>query len=435
MKFELKKIFAPSVFLMSRFRYPQKFLIISILFAIPIILGSYFFVTNINKEIVTLGFKQNGLAYVTPIQKLLKDVPQHRGLTSMYLGGNTTVAQTLAIKRAEVDQDFLELERVDALAGPLLRTESEPSRIREMKEEWNDIKQAFDRGSLSVDTTFKIHTDLREHLLFFMGEIADKSDLSLDHHLSTSYLIEILINNIPIISESMAQLRVSGLMLPSGKALSPSEKQVFVSLSNTAHSYLKRTNRQMSLVFQEHPSVRQDLTAPLNETSEATEALLKTIDKKIIRAEVNTIQQDEFYISTTRFIDKVFDFYTKGVPVLNNLLEDHINELKRQRNILFISVGISLFLVIYLFIGFYLGVKMTIDNLRCATGRMLKGSQGEDLTLNTKDEFAEIANAFNIIINALVVSNSNLKDNLTKKEAMERVFNEQIEKLKNDSQV
>ena len=128
----------------------------------------------------------------------------------------------------------------------------------------------------------------------------------------------------------------------------------------------------------------------------------------------------------------MFDFYTVAVPVLDGHLEEHTNELERQRDILFSSVGISLLLVSYLFIGFYLGVKITIDNLRGATGRMLKGDQKEDVTLDTKDEFAEIANAFNIIINALIVSNSNLKDNLAKKEAMEKVFNEQIEKLKNN---
>lgn len=433
MKFELKKIFSPSVFLMSRFHYPQKFLIISILFAIPIALGAYFFVTKINEEIKTIHFEQNGLRYITPTQKLLKDVQQHRGLTSIYLGGNTAIAQSLTSKGDEVEQDFLELERVDAEVGSLLRIKSEPSRIRDMKNEWNEIEQAFDKGTLTLETSFRTHTNLRQNIIFFMDDIADKSDLGLERHLDTSYLIEIFINRIPVISESMAQLRVSGLMLPAGKSLSSGEKQIFISLSNTANSYLQKTNRQMNAVFQENPALQSDLETVLNEMTEATETLLQTIDEKIIQTDINTIEQDAFYASTTHFIDKVFDFYTKAVPVLDSHLKEHVDELERQRNILFFAVGISLFLVIYLFIGFYLGVKMTIDNLRSATGRMLKGDNEGGVSLNTKDEFGEIANAFNIIINALIVSNSNLKDNLAKKEAMEKVFNEQTEKLKNNS--
>lgn len=433
MKFDFKRIFSPSVFLMSRFRYPQKFLIISVLFAIPIVLGTYFFVTKINEEIKTIHFERNGLRYITPTQKLLKDVQQHRGLTSIYLGGNTAIAQSLASKGNEVEQDFLKLERVDTEVEGLLRIKSESSRVRDMKNEWNEIKQAFDKGTLTLESSFRTHTDLRQNIIFFIGDIADRSDLGLERHLDTSYLIEIFINRIPVISESMAQLRVSGLMLPAGKALSQGEKQVFISLSNTASSYLQKTNRQMNAVFQENPALQSELEAPFNEMTEATETLLQTIDEKIIQADINTIEQDAFYLSTTHFIDKVFDFYTKAVPVLDRHLENHINELERQRNILFFSVGVSLFLVIYLFIGFYLGVKMTIDNLRCATGRMLKGDKGENVLLNTKDEFAEIANAFNIIINALIVSNSNLKDNLAKKEAMEKVFNEQIAELKSNN--
>lgn len=189
----------------------------------------------------------------------------------------------------------------------------------------------------------------------------------------------------------------------------------------------------MNVIIDEDPKLQKDLLPPLNDMTEATETLLKTIDERIIQAEVNTIEQDEFYKSTTIFIDRVYDFYTKTVPVLNTLLEDHINSHEKQRDLLFLAVGISLLLVIYLFIGFYLGVKMTITNLRNATGRMLKGDKGEDVSLNTKDEFAEIANAFNIIINALIVSNSNLKDNLAKREMMEKVFNERIERLKGDN--
>lgn len=433
MKFDFQKIFSPSIFLMSRFRYPQKFFIISILFAIPITLGSYFFVTKVNEEIQTIRFEQQGLKYITPIQKLLKDIQQHRGLTSIYLGGDTSVAQTLASKGNEVDQDFLELERVDAEAGKFLRIKSEPSRIRDMKKEWFDIKQAFDNNTLTLESSFRTHTDLRQEIIFFMGDIADKSDLALDHNLNTSYLIETFINRVPIISESMAQLRVSGLMLPQGKKLSQGEKQVFISLSNTANSYLQKTNRQMNAILDEDPSLQEDLLSPLNDMTEATETLLKTIDERIIQAEVNTIEQDEFYKSTTVFIDRVFDFYTKTVPVLNTLLENRVNGLEKQRNLLFLFVGISLILVIYLFIGFYLGVKMTITNLRNTTGRMLKGNKGEDVTLDTKDEFAEIANAFNIIINTLIVSNSNLKDNLAKREMMAKVFNERIERLNSDN--
>lgn len=433
MKFDFQKIFFPSIFLMSRFRYPQKFLIISILFAIPITLGSYFFVTKTNEEIQTIRFEQQGLKYVTPTQKLLKDIQQHRGLTSIYLGGNTSIAQTLALKGDEVDRDFLELERVDAEAGKFLRIKSEPSRIRDMKKEWFDIKQAFNNNTLTLESSFRTHTDLRQEIIFFMGDIADKSDLALDHNLNTSYLIETFINRVPIIGESMAQLRVSGLMLPQGKKLSQGEKQVFISLSNTANSYLQKTNRQMNAIIDEDPRLQKDLLPPLNDMTEATETLLKTIDERIVQAEVNTIEQDEFYKSTTVFIDRVFDFYTKTVPVLNTLLEEHITSHEKQRDLLFFSVGISLLLVIYLFIGFYLGVKMTITNLRNATGRMLKGDKGEDVSLNTKDEFAEIANAFNIIINALIVSNSNLKDNLAKREMMEKVFNERIERLKGDN--
>lgn len=424
-----KKVSAPGVFLMSRLRYPQKFLIISILFALPIALGLYFFVENINTEIKTVRMEQGGIIYLTPAQMLLKDMQQHRGLAGVYLSGDVSFRQGLLDKRNEIDQVFIELEQIDAKEGLHLKAGAEPARIMDIRDEWIDIKQKFDKNILTTETSFRAHTSLIQNIMFFIGYIGDNSNLTLDQHLSTSYLIDAFINRVPIISENMGQLRVSGLILPKGKQLSQGEKQIFLSLSNTANSNIRKLNTRMSAVFAEDYEVQSKLATPLRDATGGVETLLSIVDRKIIQADINTLSREEYYVVSTQAIDSVFNFYNKTVPVMNNLLQKRLAMLETKRNILFASVGVSLFLVAYLFIGFYLGVKETIDILSQATSKMLKNTQNESIMLNTKDEFSEIVNSFNIIINAFTVANTNLKDSLTKKETAEQELKKSAEEI------
>lgn len=415
-----RKICAPGVFLMSRFRYPQKFLIVSILFATPIALGLYFFVGEINTEIKTIQMEQNGIMYLTPAQLLLKDMQQHRGITGVVLSGETSFNQTLFNKRKEIDSVLMELERMDVEKGIELKLGAEPARIRDIKNEWIDIKQKFDKNIFTPETSFRAHTSLIQDIMFFIVYIGDNSNLTLDQHLSTSYLIDAFINRVPIISENMGQLRASGLILPPGKRMSYGEKQIFLSLSNTADANIKRLNTRMKFVFADDYEIQKILAMPLKDATDGVETLLSVVDKKIIRADTNTLLREEYYNVSTQSIDSVFNFYNKAVPVINTLLQNRIDALKQRRNILFTLVGISLALVVYLFVGFYFGVKETIDILRHATGRMLENTQSEKIVLNTKDEFSEIVNSFNIVINAFTVANTNLKDSLAKKETTEQ---------------
>lgn len=414
---------------MSRLHYPQKFFIISILFALPIALGLYFFVENINTEIKTVQMEQNGISYLIPTQVLLRGMQQHRGLTGVYLSGDASFKQTLLDKRREIDKVFIELERIDAKEGIHLKAGAEPSRIRDIKDEWTDIKQKFDKNIITTETSFRAHTNLIQNIMFFIGYIGDNSNLTLDQHLNTSYLIDAFINRVPIITENMGQLRVSGLILPKGKQLSQGEKQIFLSLSNTANSNIRKLNTRMSAVFEEDYEVQSKLATPLRDATGGVETLLSIVDRKIIQADTNTLSREEYYAVSTQAIDSVFNFYNKAVPVLNILLQNRIDALKVERNILFVSVGVSLFLVAYLFTGFYLGVKETIEILRQATSKMLKNIQNESIVLNTKDEFSEIVNSFNIIINAFTVANNNLKDSLIKKETTEQELKKSAEEM------
>lgn len=425
----LKKISAPGVLLMSRFRYPQKFLIISILFAVPIALGLYSFIENTNTEIETVQIEQKGISYLIPMQVLLRDMQQHRGLTGALLSGDTSFKQTLLEKRDEIDQAFIELEHIDTKEGIYLKEGGEPARVREIKDGWIDIKQKFDKNILTMETSFRAHTTLIQDIIFFIGYIGDNSNLTLDRHLSTSYLIDAFINRVPIITESMGQLRASGLIIPTGKRLSQGEKQFFLSLSSTADSNIKKLNTRMSVVFEEDYEVQSKLVTPLKDATEGVLTLVSIVDKKIIQTDTNTLSREEYYTVSTQAIDSVFSFYNNAVPVLNTLLQDRINALNTKRDILFVSVGVSLALVVYLFVGFYLGVKETIEILRQATSKMLKNTQNENIILNTKDEFSEIVNSFNIIINAFTVANTNLKDTLAKKETTEQELRKRTDEI------
>src|SRR5262249_1970291 len=108
--------FSPSRALMARMKYLEKFLLISVLFVIPLGTVLYAYVTDANTQIDFTRAEQAGTRYLRPVYALSADVLQARSLARQ--------PQTpgLAAEQAAIRADFERLAAVDADLGNDLKT-------------------------------------------------------------------------------------------------------------------------------------------------------------------------------------------------------------------------------------------------------------------------------------------------------------------------
>ena len=71
-------LLAPAVALMSRLRYPRKFLLISLLFGIPLALMMYLWLAQIAAQLAFTRLERDGLHYVRRLAQLIEPLERAR---------------------------------------------------------------------------------------------------------------------------------------------------------------------------------------------------------------------------------------------------------------------------------------------------------------------------------------------------------------------
>lgn len=349
-----RKLFEPSVFLMSKLSLLQGFLVVGFLFTLSFSVWLFLIVSGINKNIATTYSEQAGLRYISTTQRLLEDLQQHRGLTGAYLSGYKNLEKELAYKRNEINGDFSNLERVAVEFEIKFKTGFELAYVNDVKNEWLELERMVDDRSLTVELSFEKHTHLIQDILLLLAQIRDTSKLTLDAHADSLYLVDTIVNRVPVISENIGQARVAGLTMQGNKIISQSDKQVFLSTSIIANANMHEIRRGMQTAFKENVRLRDQLEAPLEDVSSKVDLFSEIVDKKFISVETNTIERLEYYTTITRLLDNIFMFNDEATASLNNLLQDRVSALKTERNIYLFSFGVILVSVLYFLAGLYL---------------------------------------------------------------------------------
>ena len=81
----MKKLFNPAISLMNRLKYPQKFVLISLLFVLPLALVMTSLIKEINSRIEFAQKEIYGDAYLRPLRSMLEHTLENKMLADNYL--------------------------------------------------------------------------------------------------------------------------------------------------------------------------------------------------------------------------------------------------------------------------------------------------------------------------------------------------------------
>jgi phosphoserine phosphatase RsbU/P len=87
--------FRPALFVMNRLRSPQKFVLISLLFALPLALVMYLLISEIDDRIEFAQKEMQGNQYLRPLRRLLEHITHSRWLAYDYAGGRVSLRAEL----------------------------------------------------------------------------------------------------------------------------------------------------------------------------------------------------------------------------------------------------------------------------------------------------------------------------------------------------
>lgn len=401
----LDTIFAPSFYIANRLRFLPKIALFSVIISIPLIVTMYLLIHDINywtdfvqKEII--GIKHNSY-----IRSLIKEVQQHRGLSSAYLSGNVSFKELLEEKTLEIKNKINNssdhIETFYASHPHILRLWTKT------KEKLTGLLNGI--YDLSPQESFMRHTDIISDLLFLMIEIGHVSNLVLDPHAESYYLISSFLKSLPSLTEYIGQTRAIGTAATVKRALTIDDKSKLSVLSAQINASLANANRALQYGFTSalthNVGLRDDYSDMINKVA----AYNSLLDKQLINAKSLVLDTGHFFATATETKAKVYDVCDKLESALLDVLNKRLQGYKMKKNLAYGAATAIVVLLLYIVMGFYLFLSRTVTTLGIVAKNMADGTIAHTVNIEAKDELGDVVSAFNTVAIALHENYEQLK--------------------------
>ena len=380
----MTRLLGPAVALMNRLRYPQKFALISSLFAIPIAFMMILWLIELHGRMAFTARERTGVELVAALNHVLEPLEASRGLRSLSAAGNASATERLAKERI----------RLAAAAAVMDATNESVGKRLGVRELWQSMRARVVHPAVDPATLAAQLRQLNE-------QISDASNLSLDVDLDSYYLAEAVTRRLPALADALAAIgsdeidqRLSGVWPP----LRQSTVLTEVGLARAERDALDRGHM---VAFRENPDLRSRLEGSLATIWGAVDgvnALTSADGTKRARPEVGAA---EVYELQAGVVAAVFRHQDAAASNLDALLRARMDRLALKRFGLLTVVLVTMLGVAYLWVGFYASVKRAVTSLDGVTRRMLTGEFTGPVVVEGRDELRQVVDSFNTVAGRL----------------------------------
>ncbi len=386
----MNSLLLPAIKLFDRFHFRSKFIIIMMVFLIPMLLIGYLLSSELLQKIATTQLERQGFEYVAPLRQLVEHTAQHRGMTNAYLNGDKSFLPKIEAKVRQVNDDFAALNSVDRRLGKILGT---ANYVDTLTRQWQQLARSS--RTMRAKESFASHTELIAAVIDYTTVIADKATLSSDPQPDTSTLIKAVIEFIPVVVENMGQARGAGSGVVAAKSVTP-EKKLHLSLLNDRFSVAaKKLKAGLKYAFEVNPYLRQQIGREADAAIAATASFREATEREILQAATIQITASHYFSMGSEAINANFVLYDKVLPLINQMLQEREDEAtKTEYMTAAVFFGVLLFLL-YLFVGLYKALERSIDDLLTTTEDLSGGDLSSRLHPTSNDEMAKIAHSIN----------------------------------------
>lgn len=382
-------VLKPFIRLMGKLKYAQKFMLISLLFVVPIIILTSSWFLEKQRSIQLLANEMSGIEQVQQVWPLVLEVQQHRGLANGYLNGNTASKAQLDEKRSEI------MSRIEVIEDALdvhqypdsyTRWTETASRLQELSESYSN---------LTVSDSFEEHSARIDELLQLIKSIADESGLTLDQSIDTYYMMDLLVNDLPSLVESTAIIRGKGNGALAQGILSADVANELRLQKEFTESSIQKVNKVINQFLRLEEGSYEEFVHQLMGIGTLAEDYLKLANQNILAADQLTMDPDEFFNQGTEAITSINELISLLASNLLVELDNNKTEIITARNFVAILLVVIFILISLLYIAFYRNVMITVSTLKARAQAMAAGDFSTPIALQTRDELREVGDAFN----------------------------------------
>jgi len=389
--------------LMYRLKYPQKFILISIIFMIPLALLMQDELRIHDERIADAKLKIIGIEHIKETEKLAKAIPEHRGMTNASIANPRLFATALRDKTKEVDRLFAENARMDQQHAKFIDI---PYAWTDIEQSWQQIKSNPDNALLLWHWHTEIITLLNKHL----RDLGRQTRLSYDANPAIHNLLSMQLEVMPELLEDIGQLRGQGTGFLAKKSISKEEKISLISSLSKLKLLLSEADQLLQ--SEHHIILPKALHSAFSDFSNNCAIFIEVTQLQMIDAAMmdtsGATTANNYFALGSQAIAQGMSLSQQNMTYIEKQLEQRINaSITAQYNIKLIAM-IAALLLIFLFTAFYRSVMNTITALDRASKHMQRGENKSLKMIQAQDEMGHIVASFNTIAAQLMQTSAHM---------------------------
>ncbi|PZP29102.1 MAG: hypothetical protein DI603_17985 [Roseateles depolymerans] len=372
--FRFHGVWAPGVRLFRRINFATKASLVSVVFLVPLILLLVAYLKNVHETVVFAEEEKAGIELLQAAEPWIIEVQKQRRLV---LSGAAPSVDIAAIEAASKPLKQLVAQHhagLDTSAGLAAAVKAHESLVAALAQA-NDAHHAAE----PIQAYVAALQSMRQTVL-------DVSNLSLDPEQAPYYVMSVSTTVVSDVIESVSRSRgLSGYVGREGA--SARSLQELYAIWSDGRGKLDSIKDQLARAALVEPSLKGRLSA--DEAVAAASGFYGASEKAWFEGGFNA-QVSELQDGGQRAVDTLRKLGADGMRVLDQLLQQRIDKVSRQRNVTLTIVAVSLVLVLYLFYSFYRVMSGGLSEVE----RHLKQMTDGDLTTSPrpwgKDEAARL---------------------------------------------
>lgn len=420
----MKKLFRPAIVLMDRLMIPQKMVLMAIVFSSALLALLYLLVREINMDIAFTEKERSGVDYSQSVMGLFIHVQQHRGMANALLKGDEAFRSPLLEKQAQVESDIKMLDKAGEIFRKSLRNIQKEGPGNGLlvdiysvgtintADKWTSIKEgwrAVSEGVLYMTPfeSYEAHTSLTKDILSLLVLVADTSNLTLDPEIDSFYMMDTIINKLPMAAEYAGQLRGIGAGVAAQQSIGEQERAYLILLSGINRSTIAVVKENMLKVFRKNPSLRPRLAPRIDDFDKFLSEAIGVLKSGILNTSAVSVSTEEYFSVFTKAIGSSLRLHSEITSSLKEVLDGRKSRLKKAK---YMIVGFAIFAIAalsWLFAGYYFSMTNSLRRLMYASDSIRKGNLDIKVSLETRDEMGIVAQSFNEMSKSL---NNAMKD-------------------------
>jgi PAS domain S-box-containing protein len=402
----MKSIFTPAIYLLNKLKYAQKFLFLGLIIVSIILFLIIMLFQQFNKTIVDSSTHLEGIVQIVKVNDLIRLAQQYRGLSASDTGNGADLSVLFPKKEQEAHIAFYDL--IGSL-DPAMTLDAGTNNLTDLDnlaETWEKIRK--DHHLYSTEIEFEAHTQFIHQLQLLTTIMEAHYRLKINVDLSSSYMIDILVNNIPETTENMGQIRAIVLSILVNHDLSEIQHRQLIILEAKLEQSITDFQYNLTRVIRYSPSLAADINLVYTQLVVEKQNVITLLHDDIYNKQITTTA-NEFWNEITINIDNLYGLMHQSIaPNIITHIEKRIERAASSLNAAFAVSIFLLLLAIYFMVALYKAFISNIKQINKTLGDYSQGNLNIKINLNTKDEMRYISQSINDMVQRLNESGKQL---------------------------